>query len=453
LEFGEKMRDMVYRLLPDEPLGRELQRVALECLDEALGRLDGIHDADAIEAEVHETRKRCKETRGLARMVRPALGDGFAPLNAEVRDAARELSGLRDAHALLGAIDDLRDDLSDKKAARLDAVRTRQAAKVAAAGAAVTPDDERITRAAGRLRAARAMVETWDLPDDVDVLAGLERTYTDGRRALKAARKDPGDERVHEWRKRVKDLWYQARLLGADDAAEQLDDLSDLLGDDHDLAVLVDDLADAGDLLDDRTVRRAVRLARDRQSELRSKAFKLGRRVYDGTPDAVVDELTAPWRREPATTMERERKWLVAQMPDLPDDGVRMAQGYLAIDGTVSLRVRDAGAKGCTMTLKGGTGAVRTELEWTIDAERFAAAWNLTGDRRIEKTRYRIPLGEHTAELDVFEGRLAGLVVVEVEFDDEDALAAFEPPGWFGEELTDDGRYTNAALAVDGLPD
>ena len=445
---------MAYRLTPDAPLGTDLRRTALECLDEAIGRLEDLDgaDVDAIETAVHETRKRCKETRGLARLVRPALGDGFDSLNAEVRDAARELSGLRDSHALLGTIDDLRDDLSEKKAARLDAVRTRQFGIVEATTAGLTADDERITRAVGRLRAARAMVDTWDLPDDVATLSGLDRTYSDGRAALKSARKASDDETVHEWRKRVKDLWYQVRLLDADDA-ERLDDLSDLLGDDHDLAVLVADLDDAGDVLDDRTIKRATRLARDRQADLRLKAFELGRKVYDEDPRDFVERLVGPWRRGPSGMVERERKWLVETMPDLPDDGVRMAQGYVAIDGTVSLRVRDAGSKGRTMTLKGGAGATRTELEWKIGVDRFDAAWALTGDRQVEKTRYRIPLGDHTAELDVFEGRLAGLVVVEVEFEDEDALVAFEPPDWFGRELTDDGRYTNAALAVDGLPD
>lgn len=446
---------MAYVIDRHARLGSDLRRIALECIDDAIDRLTTLDGADieAIETAVHETRKRCKETRGLARLVRPALGDAFGPLNAEVRDAARELSGLRDSHALLGTIDDLRDELSEKKAARLDAVRTRQVGVVEATSAGLSSDDERITRAVGRLQAARAMVDTWALPDDVGVLSGLERTYSDGRSALRSALKRSDDETVHEWRKRVKDLWYQVRLLGSDDDAERLDDLSDLLGDDHDLAVLVEDLDDASDVLDDRTIRRATRLARDRQADLRSKAFKVGRKVFDDEPDAFVERLVAPWSQPDTGLVERERKWLVAQMPDLPDDGVRMAQGYVAVDGTVSLRVRDAGAKGRTMTLKGGTGSTRTELEWKIGVDRFEAAWALTGDRRIEKSRYRIPVGSHTAELDVFEGRLAGLVLVEVEFADGASMAEFEPPEWFGREVTDDGRYTNAALAADGLPD
>jgi CYTH domain-containing protein len=442
-----------YRLDPNQPLGTELRRIALGCIDDALDRLTSLDgtDADAIATAVHETRKRCKETRGLARLI------GEADVNAEMRDAAKELSALRDSHALLGAIDDLRDSLSEKKASRLDAVRTRQAAVVHEIAAQLTTDDPRIGRAIERLRAARVLVEAWSLPDGTDMLAaGLERSYGRGRKDLKASLKKPDDQKVHQWRKRAKDLWYQTRLLGSDEEVARLDELSDLLGGDHDLTVLVEDLSDADDTLDERTIRRAVRLARDHQSDLRLAAFRLGRQIYDDDVDAFVARVLGGFAAGPAGPegmVERERKWLVARRPELADDGVRMAQGYVAIDGNVALRVRDAGPKGRTMTLKGGTGAVRTELEWKIGIERFDAAWALTAGRTVEKTRYRIPVGNHTAELDVFEGRLAGLLLVEVEFDDEGALALFEAPDWFGDEVTDDGRYTNAALAVDGLPD
>lgn len=58
-----------------------------------------------------------------------------------------------------------------------------------------------------------------------------------------------------------------------------------------------------------------------------------------------------------------------------------------------------------------------------------------------------IPLDGVEAELDVFSGTLAGLVLVEVEFSSDRAMVAFDPPGWFGTEVTDDRRYSNAALA------
>jgi CYTH domain-containing protein len=56
------------------------------------------------------------------------------------------------------------------------------------------------------------------------------------------------------------------------------------------------------------------------------------------------------------------------------------------------------------------------------------------------------------AEVDDYTGDLAGLVVVEIEFDDEQAARAFTPPAWFGPELTGEPAYANRSLACDGLP-
>jgi len=62
-----------------------------------------------------------------------------------------------------------------------------------------------------------------------------------------------------------------------------------------------------------------------------------------------------------------------------------------------------------------------------------------------------VPVGVQTAALDLFEGALEGLRLVEVEFTSDEAMEAFEPPAWFGDEVTDDVRYTNAHLAAHGL--
>ena len=153
-------------------------------------------------------------------------------------------------------------------------------------------------------------------------------------------------------------------------------------------------------------------------------------------------------QQDPAHVVERERKYLVTRVPQLPECGVALRQGYLAIDGAVSVRVRDAADDGATLTLKAGRGAVRTELEWSLTGEQFAAAWEQTRGRRISKTRYRLPSEEHVVELDIFHDDLDGLVLAEVEFDSDDALAAFRPPDWFGLEVTDDETYTNASLAA-----
>jgi len=149
--------------------------------------------------------------------------------------------------------------------------------------------------------------------------------------------------------------------------------------------------------------------------------------------------------------MEIERKFLVTQAPHLgPSQSVRIEQGYLS-GGEDEVRVRRKG-DGFWLTVKRGAGMVRTEQEVELDREQFEALWPLTSGRRIEKDRTVIGDGDRTIELDVFDSELRGLVVAEVEFEDEAEAMAFVPPGWFGREVTDDARYKNQALAMLGLP-
>jgi CYTH domain-containing protein len=152
--------------------------------------------------------------------------------------------------------------------------------------------------------------------------------------------------------------------------------------------------------------------------------------------------------------IERERKFLVGSLPADIGPAVKIRQGYLAIDGEVEVRIRDAGGDH-VLTIKGGRGRDRTEVENPLDEEQFDALWPLTTGRRLEKGRHRVRLGDGlTAEVDLYRGRLQGLLVVEVELPPDQDPDTFIPPDWFGRELTDDPRYSNAALASAGeLPD
>ena len=167
-------------------------------------------------------------------------------------------------------------------------------------------------------------------------------------------------------------------------------------------------------------------------------------------------------------TTEIERKFILDEVPDASRLGVgqRLRQGYLAVDGDVSLRVRIADG-GATLTVKAGVGLSRTEVELPLSTEHAEALWPHTLGRRIVKVRYRVPLdwsdvavaavgavaevGE-VAEVDVYDDALGGLSTVEVEFDSEADAAAFEPPRWFGREVTGDRAWTNASLARHGRP-
>ena len=149
--------------------------------------------------------------------------------------------------------------------------------------------------------------------------------------------------------------------------------------------------------------------------------------------------------------MEVERTYLLGGGVEL-GEGTDIRQGYLAIDGEVEVRVRSAGDT-YTLTVKGGSGLRRTEVELELPEADFDELWPLTEGRRITKRRHRVALDRGlTAEVDVFSGPLEGLQVVEVEFPDDEAEAAFVPPAWFGDDVTDDRRYSNAHLAVAEAP-
>jgi adenylate cyclase len=152
--------------------------------------------------------------------------------------------------------------------------------------------------------------------------------------------------------------------------------------------------------------------------------------------------------------MEIERKFLVSQPPDELDRhrSARIEQGYLAtVESGAEVRLRRVDDQPY-LTVKRGRGEVREEEEVELRPEQFERLWPLTEGLRVTKTRHWIPAGDRTIELDVYDGPLEGLLTAEVEFPSERDSHAFDPPPWFGEEVTDDDRYKNEALARDGMP-
>jgi adenylate cyclase len=150
--------------------------------------------------------------------------------------------------------------------------------------------------------------------------------------------------------------------------------------------------------------------------------------------------------------MEVERKFLVSEAPPLGGESAsEIQQGYLAAGERGEVRLRRRGHER-TLTVKRGSGLSREEEELELDEEGFDRLWPLTQGQRLRKRRYTIDQGEHCIEVDVYEGALDGLTLAEVEFPSEDAARAFEPPDWFGEEVTGDDSYLNETLAVEGVP-
>ncbi len=146
---------------------------------------------------------------------------------------------------------------------------------------------------------------------------------------------------------------------------------------------------------------------------------------------------------------EIERKFLVTGDSWRKDAGVGIScrQGYISVDPSpVTVRVRLLGEQGF-LTIKGPTqGVSRAEMEYEIpaaDAEYMLA--HLCAGGLVEKVRYILIHNGSRWEIDEFSGDNAGLVVAEIELEQEDQL--FKKPVWLGEEVSLDRRYTNAALA------
>ena len=153
--------------------------------------------------------------------------------------------------------------------------------------------------------------------------------------------------------------------------------------------------------------------------------------------------------------LEIERKFLVKRLPPGANglSGEPIRQGYvIATKDGIELRVRQKRDR-YFQTIKMGEGLSRTEIELELTQDQFRRLWPSTEGRRVSKTRYRLPVGTYTAELDRFDGDLAGLLLVEVEFPSVEASRQFSPPDWFGEDVTEDGRYKNKYLAAHGMPE
>ena len=146
---------------------------------------------------------------------------------------------------------------------------------------------------------------------------------------------------------------------------------------------------------------------------------------------------------------EIERKFLVSGefRQDSPES-YRIMQGYICSDPDRTVRVRVRGDKGF-LTIKGRgseDGLSRYEWEKEIPVSEAFELMALCGSGVIDKTRYLVPFGKHTYEVDVFHGANEGLVLAEIELSDEQE--AFEKPSWLGEEVTGDVRYYNSMLCL-----
>ncbi len=144
--------------------------------------------------------------------------------------------------------------------------------------------------------------------------------------------------------------------------------------------------------------------------------------------------------------MEIERKFLVKTMPDDLGRYRRsvIEQAYICREPVIRVRKDN---DDYILTCKGrGNGLSREELNLPLSYEAYTGLLAKAEGSVIKKTRYYIPIGDLTAELDIFAGVSDGLALIEVEFSDEKEAASFIPPEWFGKDVTGDPSYYNANM-------
>ena len=152
---------------------------------------------------------------------------------------------------------------------------------------------------------------------------------------------------------------------------------------------------------------------------------------------------------------EIERKFLVAdgRWRDAATGSKGLRQGYLARTGATTIRVRITDDAAAMITIKSkGTATTRAEYEYSIPVEEARELLDLAQGVPVEKRRHLVPGDPGTWEVDVFEGAQAGLILAEMELEDE--ASEIVRPDWLGREVTGDPRYSNVTLAgldpVDG---
>lgn len=301
--------DRAYRLRGDEPIADGIRRIARGQLLDAQQDLTSPPSGDAG-AAIHATRKHMKRLRALVRLARHAIGEStYAKENAAYRDAARGLAAGRDAQVMLETLDALTrragDALPEGITAplRLRLTRECDAAVASQSGAGLAATSSELGRGFARTREW-----TFDGEDFAALTPGLKRIYRRGRKRMRAAHEDPSAEHLHEWRKRVKDLWYATELVRAarpkalKQTARRAHKLSQLLGDGHDLHVLRDYVEAHPQCFEDDGAREQLVTAIDRRADkLCAKALKRGRKLYKRSPKTFARAIERGWRQRYST--------------------------------------------------------------------------------------------------------------------------------------------------------
>jgi CHAD domain-containing protein len=296
---------MAYRFRRSESVIQGVKRIAREQLESGLAEIEN-QDLNRHEA-VHQVRKHFKKIRGLLRLVRPSFEKTYARENAKFRDAAMNLSAVRDAQSLIEGFDRLVADLPRESELEIPfaSIRNRllerrnhvaeEQADVSLALDALTQD----------MKESLDRIDGWELKNRgfEAVCGGFEKTYDRAQRAMADAEEETATaEDFHEWRKQVKYHWYHCRLMQnlwkplMKARCDEAKHLAELLGADHDAALLdkllEQKMEEFPNALEVHAFREVIANA---QVQLRKEAFALGQRLFAGKSKHLSRQFGSWW--------------------------------------------------------------------------------------------------------------------------------------------------------------
>lgn len=294
---------MSFELRSQQPLRKEIRRIIGDQLASALEALTD-DEQESFDDRIHTTRKALKRVRAALRLVRPAIDQrAYDRENAAFRNAGRPLSEIRDAKVLVDTLHGLKSVSDDRNydaafAAAELVLRDRRAdvaARVLQRGGALEEASE-------ALQEARERLDEWtDIPNKrARWIEGVERVYQHARVALANAKAEGTVESLHEWRKQVKHLRHcleiltpiRAAVLGR--LASDAQALGEALGEDHDLAVLQETLAQGP--CDPLAVSDISRLVARQRGKLQAEALAMGELLFRESPRSFARRLEVDWR-------------------------------------------------------------------------------------------------------------------------------------------------------------
>lgn len=277
-----------------ESVEKAVRRICCERIDAAQKCLQRENHLEGV----HDVRREIKKLRAVLRLVRGEIGKKVYGKQTELlRDAANCLTAMRDAHVKLNALKEL---VKRRKRSHFQQIQNalRQNCR----------DEEQkflksnsVAKVKDILQKLKRQAKDLEIPSDdwPAICSGMKKSYRRGRETFERVRSELLPENFHEWRKRVKDLWLQIRLLcpaspkKLNAMADESESLGNLLGDDHDLFLLLESVIEKN--LNRVETTALEKLICHRQKELHAAALKTGTRFYSETPKHFCNRIRNYW--------------------------------------------------------------------------------------------------------------------------------------------------------------